>query len=235
MQRRRSLTESFNSAIEGFLYCLKTQRNMRLHFILAICVLVAGLIFNLSRLEMLLILGAITFVLLAEMLNTALEHMVDLSKPEFHPLAQTIKDVSAGAVFISAVNAVIVGYLLLSQHLDLSLQGGLQRLRSSSWHLAFVSLVLVLGLVVVGKSVFHRGHPLRGGMPSGHAAVGFAVWMLVALLQDNVLITLLVFIMAATIAFSRLKNAVHSLWEVLIGCLLGSSVAFLVYQFFKIS
>ena len=113
--KNRGFVESLNAAVEGFIYVLKTQRNMRIHFLLAILVLIVGIYINLSKADLLLVFTAISLVLVCEMINTCLELTIDLIKDLFHPVARIIKDISAGAVFIAALNALIVGYIVFSK------------------------------------------------------------------------------------------------------------------------
>ena len=108
-RRRLTIVDSFNYAFEGVVHVLRTQRNMRIHFAIAAGVLLAALGFDVSRLELIALLLAISFVLIAEMLNSAVEAAVDVASTSFDPLAKLAKDVAAGAVLIAAVNAVAVG------------------------------------------------------------------------------------------------------------------------------
>ena len=109
-----SILESFNFAFEGIIHVLRTQRNMRIHFAVAVVVLVAALAFDVSRLELIALLIAIAFVLIAEMVNTAIEAAVDVASTSFDPMAKLAKDIGAGAVLIAAINAIAVGYLVFS-------------------------------------------------------------------------------------------------------------------------
>ncbi|HKL48664.1 MAG TPA: diacylglycerol kinase, partial [Desulfuromonadales bacterium] len=102
--------ESVNCAIEGIIWSVRTQRHMRYHFWAAAAILLVGLFFHLSALELILLILAVTFVLFAELFNTAIEVLVDLVSPEYHPLARRAKDVAAGAVFIASIGAVVLGY-----------------------------------------------------------------------------------------------------------------------------
>lgn len=111
--RSRSLLWSFNYAIQGIVYALRTQRNMRLHFIAAFTVLVASLVLQVTGLGLAAIVFAICLVLVTELINTAVEATVDLATEGLDPLAKIAKDVAAGAVFIASVNAVVVAYLVL--------------------------------------------------------------------------------------------------------------------------
>ena len=227
---KQNLIESLNSAVEGFIYVIKTQRNMRLHFLIATLIVVLGIYFNLPKTELLLLLGAIALVLVLEMVNTAVELTIDLIKNVYHPLARIIKDVTAGAVLLSTLNAIAVGYVVFSQHFSLQIENKIIGLAHSPWHLTFIALLVVLFLVVIGKVIFHKGTPFRGGMPSGHAAFAFSLWTAIAFSTKNGLIILLSFIMAFLIARHRLKDDIHDVWEVLAGGLLGILATALVFQ-----
>ena len=109
-----SLVESFNFALEGLIHVLRTQRNMRIHFAIAIAVLVVGLFIGVNRLELIALLLAIAFVLIAEMINSAIEHAIDVATTSFDPLAKLAKDIAAGAVLIASINAIAIGYLVFS-------------------------------------------------------------------------------------------------------------------------
>lgn len=232
MQERR-FVESFNAAIEGFIYVLKTQRNMRIHFLSALLIILLAIYLNFSSLEMLVLCATITIVLAAEMLNTTVELVVDMIKTEFHPIARIIKDISAGAVLIASINAVIAGYLLFSKRVPFRIEEGVISIRQSPWHLTFISFILVLGLTIIGKILIHKGTPLRGGMPSGHAAIAFSIWTIIAFLTNNSIVIILAFVMAFLIARHRVKDSIHNVWEVLAGAALGVLLTTIVFQLFR--
>ena len=228
------IVESFNAAIEGFIYVMKTQRNMRVHFLIALFVILLGVYLNFCLVHMLILCVTITFVLIAEMVNTAVELLVDMVQTEFHPIARIIKDVSAGAVLLSSINAAIVGYGLFSKNTSLvRIEEGVTWLRQSPWHLTLISIVIVLGIVVLGKVVFHKGTPMRGGMPSGHSAFAFSLWTAVAFLTNNTIVIILTFVLAFLIARHRVKDSIHNIWEVLAGSILGVLVTTLIFQLFR--
>lgn len=227
---RQTLIESLNSAAEGFVYVLRTQRNMRLHFLFATLVLVLGIYLELPKMELLLLLGAITLVLVLEMVNTAMELTIDLVKSAYHPLARIIKDIAAGAVFLSAMNALIVGYVIFSRRFVLHIEDGIQRIARSPWQLTLMALIVVMFLVLAGKILLRKGTPFRGGMPSGHAAFAFSVWTIIVFSTRNGLVMLLSFVLAFLIARYRMKDKIHTFWEVLTGSVLGILITALVFQ-----
>jgi diacylglycerol kinase (ATP) len=236
-RRPPSLLESFNVAFDGVIHVLRTQRNMRLHFLVAAGVLVAALSFDVGRMELIALLLAIAFVLIAEMVNTAIEAAVDVASTSFDPMAKLAKDIAAGAVLIAAINAVAVGYLVFSGAVAERSSRFLDRLSNAPAELTLIALVLTIIVVLGTKALTGRGTPLRGGLPSGHAAVAFAGWMAVTLVLDDsghrFLISSLTFIMALLVAQTRVESGIHSAVEVLYGGLLGALVTLGVFQVFS--
>ncbi|MGB9813264.1 MAG: diacylglycerol kinase family protein [Thermovenabulum sp.] len=118
MKKSRNLFESFLYAISGLIYAFKTQRNIRIHFFIAIVVLIFSRYLNLTNFELLSVILSITLVITAEMINTAIEATIDLITRDYHPLARIAKNVAAGAVLITAINAVIVAYFVFFQKIQ---------------------------------------------------------------------------------------------------------------------
>jgi len=228
--RNQTLIQSLNSAIEGFVYVFKTQRNMRVHFAIGAIVLLLGIFLNFTYIEMILLCIVVSFVLFAEMCNTAFECTMDMIKEEFHPMARIVKDICAGAVLLSAISSVVVGYLLFLQKVDTRIEDNIAKIKASDWHITFIILSFILAIVVLTKIFFRSGTPLRGGMPSGHAAISFSIWTIIALLYPNSLVVFLVFILAFLVATSRVRIGVHSALEVFIGSLIGVLVTLLIFQ-----
>ena len=228
------LVTSFNNAFEGIIYVMRTQRNMRVHFAVALAVLPLGVALGVTRFELLALLLSVSFVLIAEMFNTALEKAIDVATNSFDPLARVAKDVSAGAVLVAAVNATFVGYLVFAERLRDPSHRAINSVRHSPLHLTVISSALVIMLVIGLKALTNRGSPLRGGLPSGHAAVAFGGWVAatfaVADYRHAVLISTLVFVMALLVAQTRVESGVHSSFEVFLGGLLGCSVTAVVFH-----
>ena len=235
-RRAPSIFESFNFAIEGIIHVLRTQRNMRIHFGAAVAVLVAALAFDVSRVELIALLLAIAFVLIAEMINSAIEAAVDVASTSFDPMAKLAKDIGAGAVLIASINAIAVGYLVFSGQVAEESSRLLDRLSEAPAELTLIALVLTIALVIGLKALSGRGSPLRGGWPSGHAAVAFAGWMAVTLVlgdtEHRFLVSSLTLIMALLVAQTRIEAGVHSTLEVASGGLLGALVTLAIFQGF---
>ena len=119
----RKFIASFGYAFSGLWYSLRTQRNARVHALIALLAVIMGLLLHISTVEFAIIFIAITSVFIAEMFNTVMEICVDLASPEYHPLAKIAKDVAAGAVLLNAILAVIIGLLIFGPHLWALIRG----------------------------------------------------------------------------------------------------------------
>lgn len=228
--RDKRLVDSFNFAIEGLISALKDEKHMKVHILAAIIIVILAIIINASKVEILIISLSVSFVIITELVNTAVEAIIDLVSPERHPLAKLAKDVAAGAVLVAAINALCVGYLLFYDKL-LDIFDGANKLHviaGRKGNISILILILVSILVIVLKTFFRKGTPLEGGMPSGHSAIAFAAFGILVFMTSDIRILVLGFFMAALVAQSRVKSGIHSIREVLAGGLLGFSVAFAI-------
>ena len=226
----RRLVESFNYAIEGLMSALQNEKHMKFHILSAILIVILAILTNASKVEILLVSISVAFVIITELINTAVEALVDLISPERHPLAKLAKDVAAGAVLVAAINAVCVGYLLFyDKLLDIfDTQNRLHIIAGRKGNISILILILVSILVIVIKSFYNKGTPLEGGMPSGHSAIAFATFGILIFMISDVRVLILVLFMAGLVAQSRVKAGIHSIKEVVAGGILGFLVAFAI-------
>jgi len=223
-----------NVAIEGIIYSVKTQRHMRYHLVAALCVLLLSLLVNITRTEFILLTLAIILVLVTEMLNTAIEVAVDMISEEYHPKAKIAKDIAAGVVLVASVGALILAYLILYPAIREAAATGFWRIRKvPNDVIAFVSVAVVIIVVVIVKATLGKGEPLRGGMPSGHAAVSFSLWVATIYLTDSLPLITLTFMLAALMSWSRWSSGVHKPREVFAGAFLGAGITFILFVLFS--
>lgn len=117
MDINTSLAQSFKYAFEGIYFSIKYNRNMRIHLTVAILVILASIYFKVSAFEMGILGVMIVLVICMEMVNSALEEMVDLIINEHRKEAKIAKDVGAGMVLVASMGAVIVGILIFTPHI----------------------------------------------------------------------------------------------------------------------
>jgi len=228
----RKLLDSFNYAIEGLVYSVRTQRNMKIHMVATMVILLACFAFNLSKIEILIVIITITMVILAEMVNTAIECALDATTNYYHPLVKIAKNVSAGAVLITALNAVIVGYVVFWDKFSPLTFTLVKKVRNSNPYMIFFILIVVSIATLVVKAIFGEGTPLKGGMPSGHSAIAFSISTAIALITVEPVIIVLSFTLALIVAQSRVDSEVHSILEVILGAFFGSFLTIFIYKLF---
>lgn len=226
--------ESFNHAIAGLIHAIRTQRNMQIHLLAALSVLTFSLLFDLSRIELALIIIAISMVIFAELINTAIEVIIDMLGREYNFKSRIAKNISAAAVVVAAGNAIFTAYLVFFDRAERFSMSLIYTIRHEPLHLIFINLVLIFILIITLKSIFSSGTPLRGGIVSGHAALASSVSLIILFLTKS----LLSFSLAAVLSFltiqSRLEADTHSLKEILAGVLIGLITTFIIFYFFRI-
>ncbi|MDX6376561.1 MAG: diacylglycerol kinase [Gaiellaceae bacterium] len=229
-----SVVASLNYAFEGVIYALRTQRNMRVHFVASAVALIAGLAVGVSRGELLALLIAASLVIVAELFNTAIEAAIDVATTSFDPRAKVAKDVAAGAVLVCAFVALAVAYTVFADRLSSPTATMLARVRESPVHLTVIAWVLVVLIVIAVKAATGRGTPVRGGLPSGHAAIAFAGWAAVLFItadsRHNVLVASITLVMAMLVAQTRVEAGIHTVVEVIYGGVLGVLVSLAIFQ-----
>ncbi|MEO5357122.1 MAG: diacylglycerol kinase [Nitrospirae bacterium YQR-1] len=228
----RKWVESANNAIEGILEAAKTQRHLRYHLYVAAIVLLFCYVLGITKTEFLIISVTIMLVIALELINTSIEATVNLLSPEINNFARVAKDVAAGAVLTAAVGASVIGYIILFPYLVTFFNSGLVIASHGGNDIAVLSLIIVIILVVIIKAFTKSGHPLRGGMPSGHAAVSFSIWVSITLITKNLLACGFALLAALMIAQSRVAVRAHTKWEVFIGALIGSLLTYGLFIFF---
>ena len=225
--------DSVNCAIEGIIYTAKTQKHMRRHFIVAMALLLTVLLLRVSPLEFTMLVVSVCFVLCAELLNTAIEVIVDMVSPEFHPLARVAKDVAAGGVLVAAIGAVVMGYLILFQYIFPIYKEALGVIGTPTEMGTVVALLMVVIAVVFLKTFSGMGKPLEGGLPSGHAAIAFSIATIVSLTTQDPISSLLTIILAVMVSHSRLLLNIHTMREVVVGAVTGAAITLAVLLLFK--
>lgn len=104
--------KSLGYAISGIIQCIQKERNIKIHLVFMFLVIICGFLFQLSITEWLVCILLFGLVISLELINTAIEAVVDLCTQEYHPLAKIAKDTAAGAVLISAIASVVIGLII---------------------------------------------------------------------------------------------------------------------------
>jgi diacylglycerol kinase (ATP) len=221
---------AFDYAFQGILYATRTQTNMRIHLVAAAFAMFASLFLRLERAYVAIVVLCIALVIALELVNTAIEAVVDLMTVAHHPLAKIAKDAAAGAVLVVSMAAVIVGYLAFYEGVTAAGARVSAAVAGIPRNYAFVALVVVGVGTIFAKAFSGRrtGTPLQGGAISGHAALAFAGATIITVLAPTLVVGLLAYFLAFLVSQSRIEGGIHSLGEVAAGAALGSGVTFAI-------
>ncbi len=228
--------EAWYNAINGIIYTATTQRNFRIQLVLAVIVLALSLFYGLNTTEFLCLVFALFFVIFAEMLNTAIETVVDLFVDVYHPKAKIAKDVAAGAVVLSACNALIVGYFIFfnAENMKAISDSIFNNMVKSPQHLAFVAIILVVIAVIAIKASCskrkERGQLIKEGfVPSGQSAIAFAVLTAIWINSKDIVTFTLALVLSLLVVGNRVYNNARTKAEVVFGACMGVLIVMLVY------
>lgn len=216
------------------MFCFTTQRHMQVHFAIMALTLLAAWGLDVTQTELIQLLTAMIFVLIAEMANTAIEYTVDIATESYDPRAKVAKDVAAGMVLLAAAYSLVIAGLVFAGNQRLA-----ELLRDApppaEPNLGPVQVV-VIGAMVLGivisylKKRTRRGTFWRGGIVSGHTALGFMVATSIAIVTRDAAVTALGLALAILVSQSRIQARIHSPLEVVIGGIMGTLVAFVLFM-----
>ncbi len=110
--KNKNFIDAWKKAFSGIWYAIKTQRNLKVQLAIAIVVVICAVYFKLNITECMFLSFATMLVIITEVINTAVEEVVNLCTDKYHPIAKIAKDVAAGAVVLAALNAVIIAIFI---------------------------------------------------------------------------------------------------------------------------
>ena len=228
--------EAWGNATNGIIYSATTQRNIRIQLVLAVIVMVLSLFYGLNTAEFLCLLFAVFLVIFAELINTAIETVVDLFVDVYHPKAKISKDVAAGAVVLAACNALVVGYFIFfkEEYLKAISDSIFNNMVKSPMHLAFVAIMLVVIAVISMKAgcskKTERGELVKEGfVPSGQSAIAFAALTAIWLNSKDIVTFTLALILSILVVENRVGSNARTKAEIVFGACMGVLIVLLIY------
>ena len=236
--KNSNFIDACNNAVNGLIYATTTQNNIKKQLFIAVCVLVLSLFYKLETTQFLCLTFAVFLVIFAEMVNTAIETVVDLYTDKYHPKAKIAKDVGAGAVLLMAINSVIVAYFIFLNETSIGEISNtiFQSMVSSPKHLIFVSIILTVIAILVFKAIASKNtyenkiNSLnKKFVPSGQTALAFAILTSIWLNTRSILIFSLALMLSLMVFENRIESKLHSIAESVFGSFMGVLIVLLVY------
>ena len=117
VNKSKNVISSFKYAFQGMFSALKTERNLKIHITIMILVIIAGIVLKISKIEWIICIILFGLVIGGEMLNSAIETVVDIAMPDINPKAKFAKDAAAGAVLVFAIASAIIGFMIFGPKL----------------------------------------------------------------------------------------------------------------------
>ena len=235
LKNLRESTGNFKYAMDGIVHAYRSQKHMRFHLTALIIAGIFCIILKLNYVEVLFVIFAISLIIICEMVNTAVEAVVDLVTQQYHPLAKFAKDIAAGATLVAALNAIVVAIVVVLNHQKLNnLVNVIEVDKSHQVNIILViALFIMMSLIIMYKVAGNKGKLWKGGVISVHSAVGFFLAWTCLYLQDKYAILIVALCLAALVAQSRVEGGIHTISEVIWGAIVATSISLLFFIIFR--
>lgn len=228
--KNKNFVTALHHSVDGIIKAFKTERNLRIDYFCAVCVLLAGVMLGLSKTEFVCLCLTVGFVIFSEMMNSVAEYIVDLVTDKYDDRAKAAKDIAAGGVLISSSISVIVAYFLFADKLQNATTSVLNAILSSNTNILFTIIFMIVILVIILKGAFGRGEEYAHSGPSLRIALAFGLTTYACIITRSFLVgivcgilSLMIFGMKVTRTKARKINMIYS-------ALLGIIIVLFVYQ-----
>ena len=212
----KTVVDAVKNATNGILEATKTEKNLKREFIIALVVLLLGIVFKLEKIELIAVMLSIGFVMVTELINTAIEETVDMVTQKYNQKAKKAKDVAAGAVVTSTFFAFIVGYLVFIEKVRIY---GITLKKQEIEYLTLITVSTILILIILFKVI---PKIFAGIHVSGQAIFVTAITIFTGIRVKDANISSIVLALSGMVLLSRMKKTENGRKEVLLGVVLGA-------------
>lgn len=228
--KNKTFVTALGHAIDGVIRAFKTERNLRIDYVIGLFVLITSLFFDFSKTEFACLCLTIGFVIFAEMINSTVEYIVDLITDKYDDRAKAAKDIAAGGVFISGMVAVVVAYFLFVDKLSFATTRVITTILSSKLYILFTIIFAVIILAVILKGIFAKNERYSTAYPSARVALAFALTTYVYLITRSIFVGGVAFVLSILIAQIKVENTKNKPIFIILSALMGILVVLIIYQ-----
>ncbi|MEG0073367.1 MAG: diacylglycerol kinase [Clostridia bacterium] len=229
--KNKTMFSAMGYAINGIISAFKTERNLRIHYLTGICVFLFSLFFDFTKAEFACLCLTIGFVIFAEMMNTAVEAVVDLLTDVYNPHAKIAKDVAAGGVLISAGISVVVAYFLFIDKLTNATTVLLDSILGSPMHILVTILFIVVIAIIILKGIYTENNKrFAKSFPSFKVAISCAMAMYAWIISKSEIVGAISFILCFMIAQTKMQRKATTIIQIILSGLLGVLLVIIVFQ-----
>lgn len=234
-----SLLESFSNAVNGLFEAFYQERNLRIHLIFALFVILSTFFLSLTTWELVIILIVVALVFITELFNTSIEILSDKVESNKDERIKMVKDISAAAVLISAVLSVIVGIIIFSKKISSNTPLLIQKISALPEYVYLFVFVFVLLSSMFVKILYMRikgrGANVQGGIISVHSALAFSTFTFIAIHNWNDYVSIFMsLVLALLVAQSRLEAKIHTLQEIINGAIFGIIITYVLINLIRL-
>lgn len=228
--KNKTFFTAMGHAVDGVIRAFKTERNLRIDYIIGLFVLICSLFFDFTKTEFACLCLTIGFVIFAEMINSTVEYIVDLITDKYDDRAKAAKDIAAGGVLISSCVAVVVAYFLFADKIYNATTSVIASVLSSKLHVLFTITFAIILLAIILKGMLGKGDSYSKAYPSARVALAFGLTTYVYLITKSIVASGVSFLLSIMIAQIRIENTKIKPIYMVFSALLGMLVVLIVYQ-----
>lgn len=229
--KNKTMFSAMHYAINGIIGAFKSERNLRIHYLIGMCVFLFSLFFDFTKTEFACLCLTVGFVIFAEMINTAVEAVVDLLTDTYNEHAKVAKDVAAGGVLLSSGVAVVVAYFLFIDKITDATTVLLDTILESPVHILATILFIVVLAVVILKGIYkEKNKKYIRSFPSARITVSCAMAMYAWLITKSGIVAAISFSLCFMIAQMKLERRTTTIVQAILSGLLGILLVIIVFQ-----
>ena len=228
--KNKNFFTAFGHALDGVIKSFKTERNLRIDFIIGLFVLIVSLFFDFTKTEFACLCLTIGFVIFSEMINSTVEYVVDLITDKYDDRAKAAKDIAAGGVLVSSGVATVVGYFLFADKVYNLSTNVISSVLDSKLHVLFIIIFAIVLLAVILKGMFGKGESYSKAYPSARVALAFGLTTYLYIITRSLFVSGVSFILSVLIAQIRIENTKVKPIFMVISAVLGILSVLVIYQ-----
>lgn len=229
-RKNKTFFTAMGHALDGIIRAFKTERNLRIDYIIGLFVLIGSLFFDFTKTEFACLCLTIGFVIFAEMINSTVEYIVDLATDKYDERAKAAKDIAAGGVLFSCGIAIVVAYFLFADKLYNASTAVLSSILGSKLHILFTIIFATLLLAVILKGMFGKNNRYSGAYPSARVALAFGLTTYVYIITRSMLSGVVSLILSIMIAQIKIEDKKTKFIHMLLSAVMGVLVVLIIYQ-----
>lgn len=230
VKKNKSFATALGHAMDGVIRAFKTERNLRIDYIIGLIVLVTSLFFDFTKTEFACICLTVGFVIFAEMINSTVEYIVDLITDKYDDRAKAAKDIAAGGVLIASCVSVVVAYFLFVDKISNASVAIISSILNSKLHILFTIVFAVVILTVILKGIFGKDDDYAHSGPSIRIALAFALTTYSYIITKSLLVCGIAFVLSILITSSRIKGKKNKIIYTILSASIGILLVLIIYQ-----